>query len=224
MEAIISFFENPNYHAILMFSIWFILVPIGIISIRYFKPKPTQKGILKLIKLTNIQWLWFNIHKYILYLAVFLSLCGTMIALSANGGFTGSIHSIFGLLSVTFGCLQIISSLLRGTHGGKYYNNADLNKPASWNGDHYNMTPRRKWFESNHKIGGYFAAIFAIASFSSGLMQFEIPYLLYLFIAVVIFSLILCVLFEYKGMRYDTYKSVFGFDKDHPHNKTRKEL
>ena len=34
-----------SYHAILMAGIWFVLVPLCILAIRYGKPKPTQYGI-----------------------------------------------------------------------------------------------------------------------------------------------------------------------------------
>jgi hypothetical protein len=34
-----------DYHAILMVAVWFVLVPICIITIRFGKPKPTLNGI-----------------------------------------------------------------------------------------------------------------------------------------------------------------------------------
>jgi hypothetical protein len=34
-----------DYHAILMVGIWFVLVPLCVITIRYGKPKPTFYGI-----------------------------------------------------------------------------------------------------------------------------------------------------------------------------------
>ena len=46
-----------NYHALLMVGIWFVLVPICIITIRYFKPRPSTYGIRTKIQLTNpIVW------------------------------------------------------------------------------------------------------------------------------------------------------------------------
>ena len=32
-------------HAYLMVLIWFVLVPIGVLAIRFGKPKPTERGI-----------------------------------------------------------------------------------------------------------------------------------------------------------------------------------
>ena len=34
-----------DYHAILMVAVWFVLVPICIITIRFGKPKPTLTGL-----------------------------------------------------------------------------------------------------------------------------------------------------------------------------------
>jgi hypothetical protein len=41
--------------------------------------------------------------------------------------------------------------LLRGTRGGRYYFDADPDDPASWHGDHFAMTLRRRLFEAHHK-------------------------------------------------------------------------
>jgi hypothetical protein len=136
-----------DYHAILMVGIWFVLVPLCILSIRYGKPKPRPHGIMVEIRLSNIEWWWFSMHKFGFYVAIGLSLVGLTVALTVSRGFSGSVHSMFGILTVVFGCLQILSAWLRGKHGGRYYFTADPNDPATWRGDHYDMTPRRKRFE-----------------------------------------------------------------------------
>ena len=164
-----------SYHAILMAGIWFILVPLCIITIRYGKPKPTQYGIREEIRLTNIAWWWFSVHKFGFYLAVGLSLVGLTMALTVSHGFSGSVHSIFGLTTIILGCLQIASSWVRGSHGGKYYYNADPDDPTTWHGDHFDMTPRRRKFEAYHKTAGYFAGFFAVGAVASGLMQYPMP-------------------------------------------------
>lgn len=213
-----------DYHAILMVGIWFVLVPLSIISIRYFKPKPTPRGIRDKIKLSNVNWWWFYVHKYGLYVAIGLSLGGLAVALIVSRGFSGSMHSLFGILTIIFGCLQVTSSWIRGTHGGKYYNVATLDDPSTWSGDHYDMTPRRRRFESFHKTAGYFAGLFAIGAVASGLMQFSMPVLAAVTLVSVLIVLVLCVVLEHNGRRYDTYRSVFGTDTDHPHNKARRDL
>ena len=53
-----------DYHAILMVTVWFVLVPICIITIRFGKPKPTLTGLHRKVSIKNIEWWWFSVHKY----------------------------------------------------------------------------------------------------------------------------------------------------------------
>lgn len=213
-----------DYHAILMAGIWFVLVPVCILAIRYGKPKPTFHGIREEIRLRNLPWWWFSIHKFGFYLAIALSLAGLAVALTVSGGFSGSVHSIFGIMTIVLGCLQIISAWLRGKHGGRYYFTADPNDPATWRGDHYDMTPRRRKFEAYHKTAGYFAGFFAVGAVASGLMQYPMPWLAAAIVTGALIVLGLCALFEYKGWRHDGYRAAFGYDPDHPYNKARKDF
>ena len=213
-----------GYHAILMFVIWLILVPLSIISIRYCKPKPTPYGIRGKVRLSNIAWWWFYVHKYVLYFAIGLLLVGTAVAVAVSRGFSGSVHSLFGMAAVVLGCLQVGSSWLRGTHGGRYYYTADPNDQSTWNGDHFNMTMRRRMFEAFHKNVGYFACFFAVGAVASGLMQFPMPVLTVVMLATALAIVVLCLVLEHKGRKYDTYRSVFGNNPDHPYNKARKDL
>jgi hypothetical protein len=114
-----------DYHAILMVGVWFVLVPICIITIRFGKPKPTLNGIREKVALRNLVWWWFSVHKYGLMLAVGLALAGAAMALMVSGGFSGSFHSFFGISTVTLGCLQVVSGWVRGKHGGKNYYTAE---------------------------------------------------------------------------------------------------
>jgi hypothetical protein len=213
-----------NYHAILMVGIWFVLVPLCIITIRFGKPKPTLNGIREQVKLTNPAWWWFSVHKFGLYLAVGLSLAGLVVALTVSNGFSGSVHSIFGITTIALGALQIISGWLRGKHGGRNYYTADPNDPATWRGDHYDMTPRRRKFEAYHKNAGYFAGFFAVGAVTSGLMHFPMPVLTGVTLIIALAALVLCIVLEYKGLRYDGYRAAHGYNPEHPYNKARKEL
>jgi len=213
-----------NYHAILMVGIWFMLVPLCIITIRYGKPKPTSFGIREEIRLTNTVWWWFSVHKFGFYLAIALSLAGLAVALTVSRGFSGSVHSIFGLTTIILGSLQIVSAWLRGTHGGRYYHNADPDDPSTWQGDHFDMTPRRQKFEAYHKTAGYFAGFFAVGAVASGLMQYPMPVLTGVILVTALVVLALCIVLEQKGLRYDGYRAAFGNSPDHPHNKARKDL
>jgi peptidoglycan/LPS O-acetylase OafA/YrhL len=127
-------------------------------------------------------------------------------------------------MAVVLGCLQVASSWFRGTHGGRYYYTADPADPSTWRGDHFNMTPRRRMFEAFHKNVGYFAGFFAVGAVASGLMQFPMPALTVVMLGTVFAIIALCIALEHKGRRYDTYRSVFGNNPDHPYNKARKDL
>ena len=129
-EVYIGFMDRTidvhwNYHAILMVSIWLVLVPLCITIIRFGKPRPTEFGLRRQVHVKHIEWWWFSIHKYGLSLAVFLTVCGVAVALAASRGFSGSVHAILGSLTVILAVIQIAAGLLRGTHGGKYYFKAD---------------------------------------------------------------------------------------------------
>jgi hypothetical protein len=213
-----------NYHALLMFSVWMVLVPFCIIAIRFFKPKPSQYGITTKIRLGNIRWWWFSVHKYGLFTAVGLSLGGAAVALVASGGFSGSVHSMFGSMTILMGCLQVVSALFRGTHGGKYYNNAKPDDPSTWRGDHYDYTLRRRMFEAYHRSSGYFTSFFALGAVGSGLMQYPFPVLRDFAFVVPILFLLAWIVLEFMGRRHDGYRAVFGFGLEHPHNEARKEL
>lgn len=213
-----------NYHALLMAGIWLILVPLCITIIRYGKPRPTEMGVRTKVSLWNKEWWWFSIHKYGLYAAVLLSLCGLTVALVVSKGISGSVHSILGLLTILMGCLQAVSGMLRGTHGGKFYYSADPDNPETWKGDHYSRTPRRRMFEAYHKTAGYFAVLFAIGAVGSGLMQYPMPMLAALLLCTPFAFLTAWVILEYKERRYDGYKAVHGYGIEHPYNKEREFL
>src|SRR5262249_4027551 len=213
-----------GYHALLMVGIWLVLVPICILTIRFGKPKPTLNGIREQVRLTNIAWWWFSVHKFGLYLAVGLSLVGLAVALTVSRGFSGSLHSIFGLTTIALGCLQVIFGLLRGTHGGRNYYTAVADDPSTWRGDHYDMTPRRRKFEAFHKNAGYFACFFAVGAVASGLFQYPLPALMAAVLAIALVALAVCVVLDYKGRRYDGYRAAHGYNLEHPFNKEREFL
>ncbi len=213
-----------DLHAILMATIWIILVPLCIIAIRFFKPKPTERGVLDKINVRDPQWWWFHAHKFGLYFCIALSLVGVIVAIVVSKGFSGTVHSVFGILTVIFGCLQVISSWVRGRHGGRYYATADPDDPSTWHGDHFNMTTRRRRFETYHKTAGYFAMICAVGAVASGLMQFPMPIFGVLLLIALFGLFILVMVLEHAGMRYDSYRAVFGYDPENPYNKARKHL
>lgn len=215
---------NWDYHALLMIGIWFVLVPIGVVAIRFCKPRPTTYGIERGTGRLHPKLIWWTIHYSFLYVAVGLAVVGTMWAMMVSGGFSGTVHSVFGLGTVVFGGLQIVSAWCRGTHGGKHDAASDADDPATWRGDHFDMTPRRRWFDAYHKTFGYFAIVLALGAVASGLQQYWIPLLAVVVVGVLVVLSVLCVYLEGKGYRQDTYRSVYGNHPDNPYNKLREGL
>ena len=213
-----------DYHAFLMAGIWMIMVPLCITVIRYGKPRPTEFGVRRRVSIRHVEWWWFNVHKYGLYAAVILSLGGLAVAITVSKGFSGSIHATLGMATIVAGCLQVVSGLFRGTHGGKYYHSADPNDPATWRGDHYSRTFRRRLFEAYHKTTGYFTLLFAVGAVGSGLMQYPMPIFAMVLMAVPIVFLGAWVWLEFIERRYDGYRAVHGYGLEHPYNKEREYL
>ncbi len=211
-------------HALLMIGIWFVLVPIGLFAIRFFKPKPITYGIEKGTGRLDPKLIWWTIHYSFLYAAVGLAFAGTMWAMVVSGGFSGTVHSIFGLGTVLFGGLQIVSAWFRGTHGGKHAPESDPNDPSTWRGDHFDMTPRRRLFEAYHKTFGYFAIVLAMGAVATGLQQYWTPLIAIVLGVILVVSSALFVYLEGNGYRQDTYRSVYGNHPDNPYNKLREGL
>jgi hypothetical protein len=213
-----------NLHALLMFFAWFVLVPFGVMAIRFLKPKPTPWGIPRGVSQLDPIFIWWAMHYWSLYAAIGLSLGGIAIALYVSGGFSGSIHSVFGAATVLFGTLQIVAAWNRGSHGGRNHAHSDPDDPATWRGDHYDMTPRRRWFEAYHKTGGYFTILLALGAVATGLMQYWMPVTAGLLVIVLLGCFALAVMLERRGFRHDTYRSVYGNHPDHPFNRMTKDL
>ncbi len=211
-----------EYHALLMTLAWFVLVPAGIVAVRFFKAKPLPYGIDKTgIGSFHPKLLCWTIHYFTLYGAIGLSLLGLGVALLVSGGFSGSMHAVLGIGTVVFGCLQIVSAWFRGSHGGKFGPGSDPDDPSTWHGDHFDMTARRRWFEAYHKTGGYFALVLALGAVTSGLMQYWMASIAIALGLGLPGLLIAFVLLEGKGLRHDTYRSVYGTHPSLPYNKAR---
>jgi hypothetical protein len=228
-EVYIAFLDRTitlhwELHALLMTGVWFVLVPIGVIAIRYFKPKPTSYGIEKGTGRLDVKLIWWTIHYGFLYGAVGLALIGMTTAMLAVGSFSGSVHAICGLGTIVFGCLQIVSAWFRGSHGGKNGADSDPDDPSTWGGDHFDMTPQRRWFEAYHKTTGYFTIVLALGAVASGLQRLWVAPIAIGIVFILIVLLFVCVMLERMGYRQDTYRSVYGNHPDNPYNKVRKSL
>ena len=213
-----------NYHAMLMVFVWLFLVPLFILIIRFGKPRPTPTGLHRKVAIYHSEWWWFSSHKYGLAVAMTLSLLGGIVALVVSKGFSGTVHAVFGILAVTLGVVQVAAGAVRGKHGGKNYYSAKPDDPATWFGDHYNMTKRRRIFEAYHKNAGYIAGWCALAAVASGLMQYPMPWLVPVIVCLLVVVAVVAMVADYIGIRYDGYRAAHGTDPEAPFNKERKDI
>ncbi|HJO13074.1 MAG TPA: hypothetical protein QGI39_13650, partial [Gammaproteobacteria bacterium] len=193
----------------------------AILFIRFGKPKPTTYGIPRGTGRFDRRLLWWTLHYSLLYVAIALSIAGASLAIWLSGGFSGTLHAWFGSGAILFGMLQIISAWFRGSHGGKQGVESDPQDRSTWGGDHFDMTAKRRWFETYHKTAGYITIVMAVGAVASGLWQFWMPGIAIAFILVMIAVLILATVLQAYGLNVDTYKSVYGNHPDHPFNKKR---
>lgn len=208
-------------HAMLMFGIWFVLVPAAIMIVRFGKGKPRTYGIPRGTPKYRFPELSYVFHFYALYTAMVLAGGGAAFAMLLTGGFSGTLHAWFGVGTILLGALQIVSAWLRGSHGGRKNMAADPNDRSTWGGDHFDMSLQRWWFEAWHKTNGYFVLFMAVGAVATGLSQF---WVLGIAIALAVISslgLITAVVLQGLGFKQDTYQTVFGTHPNHPFNKRR---
>lgn len=210
-----------EYHAILMFGVWFVLVPAAVMLLRFGKVRPSTYGIPP--GTPKLAWpeLSWTVHKYVLYGAIFLTVGGAAFAVLLTGGISGSLHGWFGIGAVTLGALQVVSSWFRGSHGGRKGHGANPDDRSTWGGDHFDMTPQRWWFEAYHKTAGYFALFLALGAVATGLAQFWMPGLALALAIVIGAGFVLAIVLQGKGKNHDTYQSVYGTHPAHPFNRLR---
>ncbi|MCP4071237.1 MAG: hypothetical protein GY742_05785 [Hyphomicrobiales bacterium] len=211
-------------HAILMFGIWFVLIPAAVLFLRFGKIRPSTYGIPR----GTPKWSWpelcWTVHKYSLYAAILLAVVGASFAVVLSGGFSGTLHAGFGLGTIALGVLQVVSAWFRGSHGGRKDPGADPEDRSTWGGDHFDMSAQRRWFEAYHKTAGYFTISLAIGAVASGLSQFWMGELAAAFVAIIIVAMVLAIILQGRGYNYDTYRSVYGNHPEHPFNKSRRGL
>ncbi len=228
-EAYIGFLDQVieihwDNHAVLMFGLWLVLVPVAMLAIRFGKPLPTTYGIPRGTGKLHRKLLWWTVHYYLLYTVIILSLGAAAFAVFLSGGFSATLHAYFGIGTILMGVLQIVSSWFRGSHGGKQGENSDPDDRSTWGGDHFDMSAQRRWFEAYHKTAGYFTIALAIGAVASGLSQFWMGELAAAFIVVVIIAMVMAVVLQGRGHHHDTYRSVYGNHREHPFNKSRQGL
>lgn len=208
-------------HAILMFAIWFVLVPAAVAFLRFGKIAPRLYGIPRGTPKLGWAELPWTLHKWSLYGAIGLSLAGAGFAMILSGGFSGTLHSYFGAATITLGVLQGVSAWFRGSHGGRKAMDRDPEDRSTWGGDHFDMAPQRWWFEAWHKTSGYFALFCAGGAVATGLSHFWMPGIAVAFGLIILGGLIGAVILQGRGHHHDTYASVYGYHPENPFNKRR---
>lgn len=208
-------------HAVLMFSIWFVGVPLSVLILRFGKMRPTTYGIARgTPKWASPEFCW-SLHFRLMAVAMYVSIAGAVFAFVVSGGFSGSLHAYFGWATVVLGASQIVSSWFRGSHGGRRAQNAVADDRSTWDGDHFDMTPQRWWFEACHKTAGYFTLFLAGGAVGTGLSQFWIFGVAAAFAVVIFVALIASILLQGRGHNHDTYTSTYGTHPENPFNKRR---
>lgn len=208
-------------HAVLMSIAWFILLPAGILIARFFKVTKNQDWPNEL----DNQF-WWHSHRWLNYAGIGLATLGVLIMWQTIGGpALQDWHGRVGLAAMTLGWLQIVSAWLRGSKGGPTEPNADPNDPATWRGDHFDMTLRRQLFEAWHKQLGYVVLSLALIAAWQGLESIAAPLWIKTlpWLAASIF-VILFHFFTRQGRRFDTHAAIFGStSKPNCHTDKRKK-
>ena len=194
-------------HGLLMAAAWLVLLPAGVLVARFFKVTGSQDWPREL----DNQF-WWHGHRALNYAGIVLATAGVLLMAWLLDGFAlVSWHGRLGLLTMVLAWLQIASAWLRGSKGGPTDTGSDPADADTWRGDHFDMTRRRRLFESWHKSIGYLALLLAVPAAWLGLRQIGAGYWLQTvpWLAMLLF-LVLFRRFTRQGRRVDTYEAIWG--------------
>jgi hypothetical protein len=203
-------------HAILMMVAWLLLLPAGALVARFRKVTPRQNWPQALDNL-----LWWHLHRALQYSGVACALTGFAVAYLAVGRLPWALaHVQIGMIVIALAVLQIASTWFRGKKGGPTDTGADPANPATWRGDHYDMTLRRRLFEHWHKVCGWWAILLAPVAVLLGLELLGWPRLLCeLAVVLLLCEVALLALLARGARRINTYQAIWGPDARHPGNR-----
>jgi hypothetical protein len=200
------------WHARLMVLGWGVLLPVGALAARYFKVLPRQDWPRRL----DDQH-WWRAHRWLQWSGVLLMTAGIALAwgrAEACNAWRGAAgwHAALGWSVAALGWLQVGAGLLRGSKGGP--------TDRQLRGDHYDMTPRRIWFERVHKGLGWATVLGAVAVIGLGLVAADAPR--WMAVALAAWWALLAALawrWQRAGRCVDTYQAIWGPDPAHPGNR-----
>lgn len=197
------------WHGRSMVLAWGILAPLAVIVARYFKILPGQDWPRQLDNK-----IWWHLHWAGQTLVLGLSVFGLVLVLPLQISQL-SLHGILGCSVLVLLALQVALGVFRGSKGGP----TALAPDGSLHGDHYDMTRRRKWFETLHKTMGYSVLIVAGVTIIVGLFFANGPKWMLLVLLLWWLGLGACsVVLQRKGMAMGSYQAIWGTDPAHPGN------
>jgi hypothetical protein len=202
--AVHSIPEAVAWHARLMTLAWGVIVPTGVLIARYWKIWPNQ------------QWPetldhkgWWHSHRFGQLIATGLMLVGVWLVWVPSRGHNlsliGQLHLILGWSLMLCVAVQVVGGFLRGSKGGP--------TDVQLQGDHFDMTPRRRLFERIHKVVGWLSVFVAMATILLGLWWADAPRWMPLMLLTFWIALLIAALrWQHKGQCIDTYQAIWGQD------------
>lgn len=196
------------WHGRLMVLAWGVLVPLGVLVARYFKVVPGQNWPDHLD-----HKFWWHAHRSLQWLSVLLATFGLLLVVpqATSTAPLAQTHSVLGWSLMVLAGMQVLSGLLRGSKGGP-------SEPVL-RGDHYDMSPRRVWFERVHKSLGWLLVAASVIALNAGLVLADAPRWMPALLVVWWLALTAWALrWQAQGRCISTYQSIWGLDSEHPGN------
>jgi hypothetical protein len=199
-----------SWHARLMVLSWGLLLPLGVMVARFLKIMPKQDWPRQLDNKT-----WWRIHLTTQKLGVLIACVGGYLVagehVTSKHPSLSQLHDYAGWVIVVMGLLQAIGGILRGSKGGP--------TEACLRGDHYDMSRRRRLFETAHKVMGYGALLLAVCTILLGLIITDAPRWMVCVLSVWWLCLIVSFMcLQNNGWCVDTYQAIWGDSLEHPGN------
>ncbi|WP_425041603.1 cytochrome b561 domain-containing protein [Primorskyibacter sp. S187A] len=201
-----------SWHARLMVLAWAVLAPLAVIAARFFKVMPGQDWPRELDNQA-----WWRSHWMGQSAVIVLSIGGLLLVLPTDFN-AMTLHNWLGFAVLAALLMQVLLGIFRGSKGGP----SDEEKTGSPRGDHYDMTPWRRMFETMHKSIGYAVLFLSVITILLGLWKANAPNWMWLALSVWWIVLIgLSVVLQRRGMAIDTYQAIWGPDPAHPGNASK---
>lgn len=199
------------WHARCMVLGWGVLLPVGALAARYFKVTPGQRWPEQLDSKA-----WWHSHRVLQWSGVAVMTVGLLLAWGQGQGATTAArwHAWAGWAVASLGWLQVAAGLGRGSKGGP--------TDTRLEGDHFDMTTHRVWFERLHKGLGWLALLAAVGVIALGLWVADAPRWMPLVLALWWSALALAAWhWQRQGRCFDTYQAIWGPDPTLPGNRIK---